>query len=92
MFSLIFYFIFIYFYLFYFILIIFFFLFLFCRINAGVGHKFRYNSEIFTPAALRLLGDLSCHTPLPGPTRLANPNRFRGAKPYIWDSLPFFFS
>ena len=32
-----------------------------------------------------------CHAPIPGPTRLANPNRFRGAKPYIWDSLPFFF-
>ena len=32
-----------------------------------------------------------CHTPIPGPTRLANPDRFRGAKPYIRDSLPFFF-
>ena len=31
------------------------------------------------------------HAPIPGPTRLADPNRFRGEKPYIWDSLPFFF-
>ena len=29
--------------------------------------------------------------PIPGSTRLADPNRFRGAKPYIWDSLPVFF-
>ena len=32
-----------------------------------------------------------CHAPIPGPTQLADPNRFRGAKPYIWDSLLFFF-
>ena len=30
-----------------------------------------------------------CHTPDPGPTRLANPNRFRGAKPYT--ETPYFF-
>ena len=30
-----------------------------------------------------------CHTPDPGPTRLANPNRFRGVKPYT--GTPFFF-
>ena len=29
--------------------------------------------------------------PIPGPTRLANPNRFRGAKPYIGTSYFFFF-
>ena len=26
--------------------------------------------------------DAKCHAPIPGPTRLANPNWFRGAKPY----------
>ena len=31
----------------------------------------------------------TCHTPDPGPTRLANPNRFQGAKPYA--GTPFFF-
>ena len=30
-----------------------------------------------------------CHAPDPGPTRLANPNRFRGANPYT--GTPFFF-
>ena len=39
-----------------------------------------------------------CHAPDPGPTRLANPNRFRGAKPYtgtphyIYIYIYFFFS
>ena len=33
----------------------------------------------------------SCQAPIPGPTRLANPNRFRGAKPYIRDSLSVLF-
>ena len=32
-----------------------------------------------------------CHVPIPGPTRLANPNRFRGAKPYTGTSYFFFF-
>ena len=30
-----------------------------------------------------------CHAPNPGPTRLTNPNRFRGAKPYT--GTPYFF-
>ena len=32
-----------------------------------------------------------CHAPDPGPTRLANPNRFRGAKPYTGTPYYFFF-
>ena len=35
--------------------------------------------------------DDKCHAPILGLTRLADPNRFRGAKPYILDSLPVFF-
>ena len=31
----------------------------------------------------------TCHAPDPGPTRLANPNQFRGAKPYT--ETPYFF-
>ena len=31
-----------------------------------------------------------CHTPIPNPTRLANPNRFRGAKPYTGTPCYFF--
>ena len=31
-----------------------------------------------------------CHTPDPGPTRLANPNRFRGVKPYTGTAHYFF--
>ena len=30
-----------------------------------------------------------CHAPDPGPTRLVNPNRFQGAKPYV--GTPYFF-
>ena len=33
-----------------------------------------------------------CHAPIPGPTRLADPNRFRGAKPYTRTLYLFFFS
>ena len=34
-----------------------------------------------------------CHAPDPGPTQLANPNRFPGRETQDWDSLPdFFFS
>ena len=36
-------------------------------------------------------GHIRCHAPIPGPTRLANPNRFRGAKPYTWTLYFFFF-
>ena len=35
-----------------------------------------------------------CHAPNPGPTRLADPNRFSGRETQDWDSLPdfnFFF-
>ena len=34
--------------------------------------------------------DSKCHAPDPGPTRLANPNRFRGTKPYT-GTPPHFF-
>ena len=32
-----------------------------------------------------------CHAPNPGPTRLANPNRFQGAKPYAGTPYFLFF-
>ena len=32
-----------------------------------------------------------CHAPNPGPTRLADPNRFPGRETQDWDSLPEFF-
>ena len=32
-----------------------------------------------------------CHAPIPGPTRLADPNRFPGRETIYWDSLPDFF-
>ena len=34
---------------------------------------------------------LWCHAPNPGPTRLADPNRFPGRETHDEDSLPFFF-
>ena len=36
-------------------------------------------------------GVLHYHTPNPGPTRLADPNRFPGRETTYWDSLPDFF-
>ena len=32
-----------------------------------------------------------CHAPIPGPTRLADPNRFPGCEIQDWDSIPDFF-
>ena len=32
--------------------------------------------------------DRACHAPIPGPTRLADPNRFSGRENIYWDSLP----
>ena len=32
-----------------------------------------------------------CHTPFPGPTRLADPNRVRGARPYTGTLYLIFF-
>ena len=40
---------------------------------------------------IRSLDKQKCHAPIPGPTRLANPNQFRGAKPYTGTSYFFFF-
>ena len=34
---------------------------------------------------------LRCHAPIPGPTRLADPNRFPERETQEWDSLPDFF-
>ena len=34
---------------------------------------------------------MTCHAPIPGPTRLADPNRFPGRETQDWDSLPDFF-
>ena len=34
---------------------------------------------------------MNCHAPNPGPTRLADPNRFPGRETKYWDSLPDFF-
>ena len=36
-------------------------------------------------------GYVTCHTPIPGPTRLADLNRFSGRETKSWDSLPDFF-
>ena len=37
------------------------------------------------------LGNRVCHTPTPGPTRLADPNRVRGERPYIETLYLIFF-
>ena len=37
------------------------------------------------------LGLNFCHTPIPGPTRLADPNLVRGARPYTGTLYLFFF-
>ena len=38
-----------------------------------------------------LIYDSACHTPIPGPTRLADPNRFRGARTYTGTLYLIFF-
>ena len=38
-----------------------------------------------------IMHDILCHAPNPGPTRLADPNRFPGRETQDWDSLPVFF-
>ena len=35
---------------------------------------------------------IKCHAPIPGPTRLADPNRFRGVRPYTRTLYFSFFS
>ena len=35
--------------------------------------------------------DQSCHTPIPGPTRMADPNRVRGVRLYTGTLYLFFF-
>ena len=32
-----------------------------------------------------------CHTPIPGPTRLVDPNRVPRSETIYWDTLPDFF-
>ena len=43
------------------------------------------------PLELAKFHDVFCHAPDPGPTRLVNPNRFQGAKPYAGTPYFFFF-
>ena len=52
--------------------------------------KFLYQALVGETKCLHLV----CHAPNPGPTRLADPNRFSGRETQDWDSLPdfnFFF-
>ena len=37
------------------------------------------------------VGKTLCHTPIPGPTRLADPNRFQGARTYTGTLYLIFF-
>ena len=58
------------------------------------NHTEVVQQEVHTVEALvsrRDLGGSSCHAPNPGPTRLADPNRFPGRETQDWDSLPDFF-
>ena len=38
-----------------------------------------------------MVHDSICHAPIPGPTRLVDPNRFSGSETQDWDSLPDYF-
>ena len=56
-----------------------------------VSYKFLASlsmTEIFSGSCVENLG---CHAPIPGPTRLADPNWFPGHETKYWDSLPDFF-
>ena len=63
---------------------------LYHRLPLGMSRKCRYGVDD------HLTWKHPCHAPIPGSTRLANPNRFRGAKPYtgtpyIYIYIIFFF-
>ena len=47
--------------------------------------------EIEKKSINKKMREEDCHAPIPGPTRLVNPNRFRGAKPYTGTLYFFFF-
>ena len=50
-------------------------------------------NDILTPPCTYVipLTGMLCHAPIPGPTRLADPNLFPGRETQDWDSLPDFF-
>ena len=55
--------------------------------NCMETHAIAYpRAENLSPATL-----LRCHAPIPGPTRLADPNRARGARPYTGTLYLIFF-
>ena len=47
--------------------------------------------EMFKMKPNESIVEMFCHAPIPGPTRLADPNRFPGRETQDWDSLPDFF-
>ena len=68
--------------------------------NPSLGCRERFNfskrSELRSGSVMNLrvvevlivnvILDMYCHTPNPGPTRLADPNRFPGRETKYWDS------
>ena len=63
----------------------------FCCFWVGNGHGFRFHK------VEPMLGEWAahgqpCHTPILGPTRMADPNRVRGARLYTGTLYLFFFS
>ena len=54
--------------------------------NEVLVHKSAYLSPLGWPGIYS-----GCHTPIPGPTQLADPNRVRGVRPYTRTLYLFFF-
>ena len=73
-----------------------------CKLDQNLDVNLGSRSEtidIGTPCNLTIsstynwanLSNGSCHTPIPGPTRLADPNRVRGVRPYTRTLYLIFF-
>ena len=58
--------------------------------SVGASGK-RISSDVGKEVVVKKVRGNTCHASNPGPTRLADPNRFPGRETQDWDSLPDFF-
>ena len=59
--------------------------------ESSLKDEIEAGGSLLNHAKAEPLSVMACHAPIPGLTRLANPNRFRGAKPYTGTLYLFFF-
>ena len=62
------------------------------RVVVSVSNRDTMISKRIVPGSRLVIQNKDfCHASNPGPTRLADPNRFLGRETMYWDSLPVFF-